>query len=30
MGSINFKDGDGVPDNNNYRNNTLGIRVMIL
>jgi len=30
MGLINFKDGDGGPDNNNYRNNTLGIRVMIL
>nr|AGA18301.1 hypothetical protein [uncultured marine virus] len=29
-GLINFQDGDGGSGNTNYRNNTLGIRVMIL
>ncbi len=29
-GLINFKDGDGGEANNNYRNNSLGVRVMIL
>lgn len=30
MGLINFRDGDGGSTQANYRNNTLGIRVMIL